>query len=225
MQIIPAILPKDWNELEERVEMVKGLSPLIQVDICDGRFVPSFTWPYKKHDQNFEAILREERGLPAWEDLEYEIDLMVDAPEETVMQWVTAGATRIIIHVESTKHLQAVLKQIGNLVEVGLAINIDTPNEALDEVMNDEHADQVKFIQCMGIAKIGFQGQDFDERVLNKITELKKKYPNILISVDGGVNLETAPKLKAVGVDRLVVGSAIFGTENPVEAIHRFEEI
>ena len=236
MQIIPAILPKDFEELEDKIESVKSLldwAPLtgfVQVDVCDGRFVPNFSWPFRKHDKNFEAILREDRGLPAWEDVEYEIDLMVAEPEEAAMQWVTAGASRLVIHVESVKDpksILSILKNTGELTEVGLAINIDTPNEALAEF-----ADQIKFIQCMGIARIGYQRQPFDPRVLEKIKAIKKLYPGVLISVDGGVSLETAPLLRDAGADRLIVGSAIFGSDandadptNVVQTIDRFRNL
>ena len=57
MEIIPAILPKDFAEIEEKIEMVIGIAPLVQIDICDGKFVTSTTWPYKKSDENFEKIL------------------------------------------------------------------------------------------------------------------------------------------------------------------------
>lgn len=235
MEIIPAILPKNFEELETDVGLVTGLVPTVQIDICDGKFVPNITWPYKKHDENFEAILREERGLPHWENIEYEIDLMVKNPEEDVMRWITAGAARIIIHVESTQHLVTTVQKVGSLVDIGLAINIDTPNEVLApllgpgigvdgaEVAGENH---IKFIQCMGIAKIGFQGESFDRRVLEKIATLQKMYPNMPISVDGGVTLENARELRDAGATRLVAGSAIFNTTNQadiVSTIHTFK--
>jgi ribulose-phosphate 3-epimerase len=224
MEIIPAILPKDFSNLEESVESVKGLVPMVQVDICDGKYVSNFTWPYRRHDNNFEAILREERGLPNWDEVNYEIDLMVKDPEEDVMRWLTAGASRIVIHLESTQHLDAVLKHTGELVDIGLGVKIDTPMEKIDAAFA-EHGEQIKFIQCMGIRRIGYQGQDFDDRVYQKIRDLKAKYPNLPISVDGGVSLENAHLLKEAGADRLVVGSAIFGTDNIPEALHEFEQI
>ena len=56
MQILPAILPKNFSEIEDKIALVKGIAPLVQVDICDGKFVPSTTWPYRKADDNYEAI-------------------------------------------------------------------------------------------------------------------------------------------------------------------------
>ncbi|MEY2664533.1 MAG: hypothetical protein RIT04_341 [Candidatus Parcubacteria bacterium] len=224
MEIIPAILPHDFTDLENRINQVKGLVPFVQVDICDGRFVPSFSWPYKKHDHNFDEILNEERGLPGWEDIDYEIDLMVSNPEEDIQRWMTAGAARIVIHIESTNNLAKVFEHAGELVDIGLAINLNTPIEALDEALAIG-GERVKFIQCMGIGRIGFQGQNFDERVFEKIAEIRTKYPTMLISVDGGVNEDSAPLLIDAGVNRLIVGSAIFESDNIPEAIHTFENI
>ena len=66
----------------------------------------------------------------------------------------------------------------------------------------------------MGITKIGFQGQAFDPRVLSKIREVKEKYPSFLIQIDGGVSMATAEQMKLAGADRLIVGSALFNSND-----------
>jgi len=220
VEIIPAILPKDFAELEDKVSLIKGFTKNVQVDICDGQFVPNATWPYRKSDDSFQKIIKEEEGLPGWESLNYEFDLMVNKPEDVVDEWVSAGALRIIIHAESKGDVAAALVKLEGRVEVGLALNIETP---LDIV--ELHQNRLQFIQCMGIDHIGFQGQSFDNKVLEKIREVKAKFPDLLISVDGGVSLETASKLIEAGADRLVVGSAIFNAENPLDAIQAFKRL
>ena len=77
----------------------------------------------------------------------------------------------------------------------------------------------------MGIDHIGFQGQNFDKKVIDKIKTTKAKYPSIPISVDGGVSLETAPELIAAGADRLIVGSAIFDSDNAIAAVMKLKDI
>ncbi len=225
MEIIPAILPRDFAEIEEKVEMIKGYAKTVQIDICDGAFVPSSTWPYKKQDENFEAIMREDKGMPAWEKVDYEFDLMIKDPSENDMrQWLSAGAARIIVHLESSNDLNPCLAVINGLVEIGLAINLDTP---LSEI--EKYADKINFIQCMGIRKIGFQGQKFDADTINKVKEIKTLYPHLKVSVDGGVSLENAPLLKHAGADRVVAGSAIFDEsgdlENIIHSIQKFKSI
>ena len=220
IEIIPAILPNDFAEVVDKVSQIKSLVKTIQIDICDGHFVPSFTWPYKKHDDSFEKMLNEEIGLPEWQEVDYEFDLMVDKPEEKIENFVQIGATRIIIHAESKGDVAGAIKTLSGRVEVGLALNIDTPINIIDSVKND-----IQFVQCMGINRIGYQGQSFDPRVQEKIAEIRALYPDLIITVDGGVSLDTAPILVEAGADRLVVGSAIFDSENVVGAVDKFKRI
>lgn len=225
MEIIPAILPRDFAEIEEKVEMIKGLCPLVQVDICDGKFVGSTTWPYKNQDENFEKILREERGMPAWESVNYEFDLMIDNPtEDDARKWLSAGAERVVLHIESSKDLNPVIAVLAGLVEIGLAINVKTDIRELEKYIK-----KVQFIQCMGIRKIGYQGQDFDPGTVERVKAIKAMYPEIKIQIDGGVSIENAPLLKHAGADRLVEGSAIFGhnysLDNIVDSYNKLKSI
>lgn len=220
MQIIPAILPKDFADLEDHVARIKGLIPLVQIDICDGQFTPSPSWPYKKHDTNFDAITKEDRGLPFWEEVEYEFDLMVNKPEDVVEQYVAAGASKIVLHIESKGNIAKAIEKLEGKVEIGLALDIDTSLDAIEP-----YKDKISHIQLMGIDNVGFQGQAFDEKVIAKIKEVKKIYPELAIQIDGGVNLDTAPLLKAAGADRLIIGSAIFEADNVVEAVEEFKSI
>lgn len=221
MEIIPAILPKKFSEIEEKIELIKGISNIVQIDICDGKFVPTITWPYWKTDENFEAIIREERGMPEWESINYEFDLMIDNPNaDDARKWLSAGAEKIILHMESSKDLNPVIDVLHGLVEIGIAIGNQTPIEDLKK-----YIDKIQYIQVMGIRKAGFQGQKFENGTLDKVKEIKNAFPNIKIQVDGGVNIDTAIILKDVGVDRVVVGSALFNSENIVDTIEEFRRI
>ncbi|MDO8510404.1 MAG: hypothetical protein Q7S15_02155 [bacterium] len=221
--IIPAILPKTYAELEEKLSFLRGLIRMVQVDITDGKFVPSQTWPYtNERDSRFRSLLAEKEGLPYWEDFDFEFDLMVADPLLEADRWITAGASRIIIHVESAPNkLESIIDSVkARGCEIGLALNTETPNETIYPFI--EKAD---FVQFMGIARIGFQGEPFDERVLAKLRETREKFPNIIMSVDGGVSLETAPRLIEAGANRLVAGSAIFERPNILETIEQFRNL
>ncbi len=222
-EIIPAILPQDFAEIEDKVSLIKGATKIVQVDICDGHFVPSFTWPYKKKDNTFEQIIREDEALPAWEEVDYEFDLMVNNPEKIVDDWVSAGAARVIIHIEAKGNVAEAVEKLVGRIDVGLALNIDTPVEILKDPKFGVAVGKVQFVQCMGIDNVGFQHQAFDEKVVKKVAAIKKAFPDLLISVDGGVSLDNASSLIDAGADRLVVGSAIFAAENPLSAIAEFQ--
>ena len=77
----------------------------------------------------------------------------------------------------------------------------------------------------MGIEKIGFQGEPFDERVLDQIKALRKQFPEVTISVDGAVDFDTAPELIEAGANRLVAGSAIFNGPDISGAINEFQNL
>ncbi len=237
IEIIPAIMPKSFEDLNEDLSLVSGLVSHVQIDVMDGVFVPSRSWPYVKNDDtkksgiadpDFAQIVKEEGGFPLWEELDFEVDLMVSNPRVAVPEWIAAGAKRIIVHVESMSEPKAILQEIKSTLpsidsflytEIGIALNPETPNEVVEPLIV---AELVDFVQFMGIQKIGFQGQPFDERVLEKISSLRAAHPDVTISVDGSVNMETAPRLVEAGANRLVIGSAIFESENIPEAIDEF---
>ncbi|MEK7460361.1 MAG: hypothetical protein AAB628_02325 [Patescibacteria group bacterium] len=205
IEIIPAVMPKSFDDLVEKAGFFAGVVPLIQLDIMDGKFVPARTWPYHPGDEYFKEILSEERGMPEWDILDYEVDLMIEKPEEHVLKWVMAGALRIIVHVEGMKDFETIRNIVPKgLVELGLAINTTTPLSALEPYL-----DRVDFVQCMGIEKIGFQGEAFDERVLGHVRSIRTLRPDMPISIDGAVSMKTAETLVEAGATRLVAGSAI----------------
>lgn len=221
MEIIPAILPKNFQEIEEKIELINGLSGVVQIDICDGKFVPTITWPYWKADENFEAILREERGMPEWESFDYQFDLMINEPSaDDARKWLSAGAESIILHLESSKDLNPAIDVLKGLVEIGIAINNTSNSDDLNR-----YIDRIQFVQIMGIRKAGFQGQRFENATLDKVKEIKSKFPDLRIQVDGGVNLENAVLLKNAGVNRIVVGSAIFQSGDVVDSFEKFRSI
>ena len=219
-EIIPAILPRDFSELEDKTSLILGAVKTVQIDVCDGQFVPNASWPYRKHDNNFDLLLSEDIGLPSWEEVNYEFDLMVNNPEEVVSDWLRVGASRIIIHLESKGDISKAIDLVAGEVEIGLAINIETDIDKLEE-----YKDKIQFVQCMGIDRIGFQGQTFDDKVIQKIKSIHAKYPDLVISIDGGVSLDNAKDLIMAGATRLVAGSAIFDSDNVFDAVEKFKAI
>lgn len=228
-EIIPVVMAENYIDLIGHVEAVKDSVNLIQIDICDGIFVPSKFWPYKNDSGEFAKVLEQDEGLPEWEKIDYEIDLMVKNPKEDAEKWIQAGAKRLIFHIESEGILETLemlktdhkYSKDDDLLEVGMAINIDTPISALENVIND-----ISFVQCMGITRIGYQNEKFDVRVLEKIKEIKNKYPEIIVSIDGGLDFENLQSLIDVGVERFVGGHSIFqGELEPNDSVKKFRDI
>ena len=198
---------------------------MVQMDICDGKFVPSTSWPMGRGDEgSVERILNEEEGLPFWEDLDFEFDLMVLNAHKKFDFFSRLGAKRMIFHLEAEtekdfkEFLESLDPYFKDNLEIGISINTTTDISKLDPFIN-----LVDFVQFMGIENIGFQGEPFDERVLTQIKDLRKKYPEIKISVDGSVNENTAPLLIEKGADRLVIGSALLQSYDIRETYRDFE--
>lgn len=228
MQIIPAIMPKNINDMRDKMAQVIGACSLVQLDIMDGKFVKSKTFPFNPKDADFiEQILSEEEALPYWQELDVEFDLMVLNAHKNFDMYVSLGPKRIIFHIEAegnTIEFQEFLEGIDMYtrenIEIGIAINNDTPIENLYPFVP-----YVSFVQFMGIKNIGYQGEAFDERVLDRIEVFHTKYPDVVISVDGSVNEDTIGMLIEKGATRFVIGSALFDSFDPREKIFEFENM
>ena len=230
IEIIPAILSKNYEDLKNKIALVRGIVPVVQIDICDGIFVQNKTWPFSTggaDDMNFHRILNEEEGMPFWEDIDFELDLMVADSVENFDIYTKLSPKRIVFHIgavgdldEFKNFIEGMDVYIRDSIQIGIAINITTPVEQIFSLVN-----HIDFVQCMGIEKVGFQGQDFDERVLPQIKALKKEFPDLIISVDGGVNFETAPALVSAGASRLVAGSLILKSTDIRETISELENL
>ena len=236
--IIPAILAKNYEDLKNKISLVRGFAPIVQIDMCDGVFVSSLTWPFLSRgdeesflenslDEHFRGILNEREGLPFWEDIDFELDLMVHDAVQNFDIYTKLGSRRIIFHIEAvgdleefTNFIQGIDSYVRDTIEIGVAINPHTPLEQIFPLVNS-----VDFVQVMGISHEGMQGESFDEGCLQHIKKLKEKFPDLIVSVDGGVNFETAPKLIDAGADRLIIGSAIFNTDDIIGTIERFRSL
>ncbi len=224
MEIIPAIIPKSFADLEDKLGSLAKRASLAQIDVLDGSLTSPSAWPYQsasKPDRTFEAIVKEDKGFPFWQDIEFEAHFMVRGPERLAADWISAGASRIIVQIEGTQHLGKVIEAVSGRVPIGVSLAVDTPSDAIKTFASD-----VEVIQCMGwkFSHLGKQGEPLDPAVFEKIRGLRRDFPEVIISVDGGVTLENFRDLAAAGAERFVVGSAIWESGNPREALAKFQE-
>jgi ribulose-phosphate 3-epimerase len=165
--------------------------------------------------------------MPFWEDIDFELDLMVTDAIENFDIYSKLGAKRIVFHLNSflniedfKNFLEGIDVYLRESLEIGVALNIDVSLEKVFPLLND-----VDFVQCMGIHKVGFQGQEFDKKVIKNIKILREKFSDIVISVDGGINFETASLLIKAGVNRLIIGSVLLNSENIIEALEELKNL
>ena len=229
-EITPAILEKNFSEIKNKLTFLRGRAKCVQIDMCDGVFVGSQTWPFATggfEDFDFLKIINEEEGLPYWTDFDFELDLMVADAVENFDTYMKLGAKRIIFHLDAQKDLKEFEDFLDGLdmytrdmVQIGLAFR---PSDDLEIVSKFSH--KVDFLHCMGSDKLGLQGESFDPKALENIKFLKDSLSGIVISVDIGINLENAEQILDAGADRLTVGSGIWKSPDPIGALENFQSL
>ncbi len=174
--------------------------PGMHLDCMDGQFVPNLTY-----GMPIVAAVRRLTELPL------EAHLMIAEPERFVGEFVDAGADLLTIHAEATADPRTVLADIRSRgAAAGLAINPGTPLSAVEAAL------QVCDLVLVMSVNPGFGGQKFEPIALDKITELAARRqagtlnPDLIIEIDGGVNLDTIAQCVAAGADICAAGSAIF---------------
>ncbi len=208
IQIIPAIIAKNFQELNEKIKKIEPYVEWAQLDVMDGKFVNNKTWnsPYNLKDLET--------------NLNLEVHLMIDDPEEVIDDWINSGVKRIIFHYEATDKHEEILRKIKEArLETGIALNPETSINILDDFIN-----QLDLILIMTVNP-GFGEQRFLNESVDKIKQLREKYKSVNLEVDGGINLKTAPEVIKAGVNILAVGSAIFKSNNIEETIRELKNI
>jgi ribulose-phosphate 3-epimerase len=207
ISVIPAVIPQTSRHLTETLAAMTSWTKEIQIDIVDGVFVPHVSWPYTEHAQV--SVLSEYTRT-----FDIEVDFMVQDTESVLRACLETGIARAIVHLEAVRDVTPIvaLKQQYDFA-LGFAVGNDTPLALLEQVIG--YAD---YVQLMGIAAIGSQGQPFDVRVLDRIRAVRHGHRALPISIDGGVTSATIPALVEAGADRLISGSAIMRASDPCGA-------
>lgn len=220
--IIPAIIPESLEHLRSHLRDMRGVARRVQIDVMDGTYAPTSSWPYVGASKEaFEAIRREDSGLPYWQEFSFEIDLMVREPEKRIQEWALAGVSGIIFHLESTQQLNVIAEECHKRrIEMGIAIKPST-----DIALLAPHIDRALFIQVMGNTRIGYHGVALEEDALTTIQMIKERWPHVTVGIDIGVSTETIPKLCNAGATRFAAGSAVFGYGVPANAFAHLENL
>ena len=212
--IAPSILAADFGNLQRDCEMVNNSkADWFHIDVMDGVFVPNISY-----------------GMPVIKSIKetankvLDVHLMIVDPGRYITKFKELGSDVLTVHVEACNHLHRTIhaiKQEG--MKAGVALNPHTPVSSISDVLNDLD------LVCIMSVNPGFGGQSFIENTYNKVEQLRdlrnKTNSNFLIEIDGGVNLQNAPKLLSSGADVLVAGSFVFKSENPTQTISELKSI
>ncbi len=211
--IAPSILSADFANLQRDVEMINDSeADWFHVDVMDGMFVPniSFGFPVIK------AIAKHAKKP-------LDVHLMIADPDRYLQAFKEAGATILTVHVEACNHLHRTIQAIKSLgMQAGVAINPHSSIHLLESIIEDID------LVCLMSVNPGFGGQKFIENTYHKCSHLKQminsKKSNAKIEIDGGVDLNNAPKLLSFGADVLVAGNTVFASANPSETISKLKK-
>ncbi len=202
--VAPSILSADFSRIAEAIGLIEQSGgDWVHLDVMDGAFVPNITFGPK-----MVADIRPLTRLPL------DVHLMIDNPDRIIPRFAEAGADHIIFHVENTIHVHRIISQIKELgVKAGISIVPSTPVSAIAELLGI-----VDLILVMTVNP-GFGGQELIPQCLEKVRTLDRlrdehEY-SYLISVDGGVNRDTAEAVREAGTDVLISGSSFFAAPDP----------
>ena len=199
--ISPSLLSANFTRLKEDIKIVEDAGvDRLHLDVMDGHFVPNLTFgPF---------IINDIRKIT---NSHLETHLMITEPHKYFDNYIDAGSDTLIFHYEASTDIERDLKHIqGRGVKAGIAINPDTDYKKLLNYKN--HLD---YILIMSVFP-GFGGQSFIESTLDTMRFLKENTSdsNILIGVDGGVNIRTIDRVYDTGIDITIVGSGLYGAKN-----------
>jgi ribulose-phosphate 3-epimerase len=196
----PSLLACDFADLRREIQRVEEAGArILHLDIMDGHFVPNISFGIPV----VEAV-RRSTNLPL------DVHLMISEPARYVASFRQAGADMITVHIEAVPDPRELLDEIRATGAVaGLTLNPPTPLHEVEAYL--DYCDLVLVMSVMA----GFGGQEFDPVALEKLRHLRKLAgPDLLLSVDGGINRQTIGQCAAAGADLLVAGSAVFSQEN-----------
>ncbi len=213
--ISTSILSANFARLGEVIAAVESAgADWIHVDVMDGHFVPNITMgPF------IVETCRRITKLPL------DVHLMIEKPERYLEVFAQAGATGLTVHVETCPDLSGTLKQIKALgCRAGVVLNPETPVEVIQSFLPE--ADLVLVLSVHP----GYSGQEFIPAAIGKVEEIRVKLDALRSSawleVDGGIDVETLPKMKQAGATAFVAATAIFkDPEGPAAGVRSLRDV
>ncbi len=199
-QIVPAVLAYQNKEFNSYIEKLTEFgSEWVHIDFIDGIFLPvkKTIMPCDIDSFVFSRL-----------DAKLEAHLMVENPEEYFMSLFQLGFKRVVVHWELTfsEDFVYMAEQYG--FDIGVAIN---PDVSLEDIQNIKNYSYLLFMSVYP----GRQGGEFQPDVLDKIRRYKEANPDKEVNIDGGVNISNIDEVINTGVDKIVVGSGIWKSDNP----------
>ncbi|KDR84875.1 hypothetical protein GALMADRAFT_233314 [Galerina marginata CBS 339.88] len=209
--ISPSVLASDFGQLTaECKRMIVGGAEWLHMDVMDGHFVPNIT-------MGAPILSCVHKGVPG---IFMDCHMMVSEPEKWVDDIADAGGAMYCFHHEATSNPFELIDKIHKRnMKAGIAISPDTPSTAI----TDEAGGAADMLLVMTVYP-GRGGQKFLDRCVPKVAELRARFPDKDIEVDGGVGPKTIGICADAGSNVIVAGTAIFGADNPTSVIQELKD-
>jgi len=206
IEIMPSILAADMGNLEAGVRLCEESgADQIHLDIMDGVFVPNISM-----GPAVVAMVNRVTELPL------NVHLMLIRPQEHIEAFAKAGSDTILIHIEADCDVADTLQKIHDLgCKAGITVNPPTPVDSIFQTLESGLVDEVLVMSV----NPGFGGQSYIADAEEKVAEIRRRYRDMLISIDGGIDLETVNPAAAHGANLFVAGTSLFKAPNMKEAI------
>ena len=212
IEIMPSILAADMGNLEAAVRQCERAgADQIHMDIMDGVFVPNISMG--------PAVVAMANRVT---DLPMDVHLMLLQPQNYIEAFAKAGADTILIHVEADCDIEATLKKIRGLgCKSGITVNPPTPVESVFQYLEKGLADEVLIMSV----NPGFGGQKYIADAETKVAAVRRRWPEMLISIDGGIDLETVKPAAAHGANLFVAGTSLFKAPDMKTAVAQMRSL
>ncbi len=206
IRIIPAVLAETWEDFAARMRQAEVFADYVQIDMMDGEFVPSRSFPPEMLDR-------------LQTRLSFEAHLMVNDPLNWLGLMRNPGLKKVIFHIEAAADpLDAIAHITQAGMEAAIAFRPETPLADFVEI-----ARQTASLLFLTVDP-GRYGSPFHPEVLMKVREARRMFPDKGIAVDGGVSPENLGEIWRAGADAAAVGSRIFLKGDPAANYRLFTE-
>ena len=212
--INPSILNANFDDLENEISKVSAASDALHLDIMDNKFVPNFTFDFKRATE-----------IIGFSKLPVDAHLMIEDPDTIAPRYAQAGCTSVSFHFEAAKNCRQTIADIkSNGAKVGIAIKPATPLSVIEEFL-----DVIDLLLIMTVEP-GFGGQTFMSDQMLKVSQARSKINSskgepVILQVDGGISLATIAEAASAGANCFVAGSAVYKDANPAEIVAKLREL